>query len=147
MPDPCECGCGKVGTLRMKRSRDGRYHVHRCQCRSCKGRRARTNSAARERKVAAAVNGTREVLSGAVSGADVSSPWLVYEETANIGLVAGLRRWWERPVVIRKTAKILAADLPGAFVASWDGRPQLVVMSWESHQRLMQAITVHGGEL
>lgn len=141
---PCPCGCGKVGILRVRRSRDGLYHARNCDaklCPSCRGRRAGQRASARERVIAKAIpNGVREVLSGAVSGHDVGCPWLVYEETAHVTLVAGLRRWWEREAVQKKTARILAAELPGAFIASWDGRPQLVVQSWEGHQRLLQII-------
>lgn len=148
MPESCPCGCGATGVPRVRRSRDGLYHVRNCgkgrnvkSCRSCAGRRARNNSSARERKAFTSLpGGVREVLSGAVSGHDGSCHWLVYEETHNVGLTKGLRRWWERPVIAAKTAKILAADLPGAFIASWDGRPQLVVQSWESHQRLLALI-------
>jgi hypothetical protein len=141
---PCPCGCGKVDVPRARRSRDGLYHVRNCDakvCASCRGRRAGQRASARERKAFKSLpGGFREVLSGAVSGFDGGCPWLVYEETANVSLVAGLRRWWERESVQRKTARILAADLPGAFIASWDGRPQLVVQSFESHRRLLQII-------
>jgi hypothetical protein len=138
----CPCGCGKFGVPRVRRSRDGLFHTRNCgPCRSCDGRRARNRSSSRERVIAKSIpNGVREVLSGAVSGHDVGCPWLVYEETHNVGLVAGLRRWWEREAVQRKTARILAAELPGAFIASWDGSPRVVVMSWEGHRRLLQII-------
>lgn len=44
----------------------------------------------------------------------------------------GLRRWWTSKQMQTKVARLLARDGEAhAFVASWDGRPQLVVVPYE----------------
>lgn len=129
----CPCGCGLFGTLRVKAWSDGSHHVRLCGCRRCQGGRQRPKSRRRENRVAKDTGGTREPLSGGLSGVDGRAGLWVWEETANVAIVRGLRRWWESKTVQSKLARMMAR--PGgearAFIASWDGKPRLVVMLYE----------------
>lgn len=127
----CACGeCGE-GVPRRKAWADG-LHVRRCMCRRCIGSRQSAKARRREHRVADALGGQREPMSGNLSGFDVSSGLWRVEETANEALVKGLLRWWSSKQIQKKMARINAiGGVRRAFVASWDGRPQLVVMSFE----------------
>lgn len=129
-PEACVCGCGLVGQLRKKQWQDGLGpHVVRCGCRRCKGGRTTQNARRREHKVAKAVGGTRNIASGAFGGVDTLGGVLDCEETANESVIRGLRRWWYSKSTQAKVATLMSRRLrPRAFVASWAGRPQLVVI-------------------
>lgn len=138
----CACGCGMSGTPRRKAWVDG-FHVRRCACRRCVGSRQRGNARRRENRVANELGGSREVMSGALSGVDVRAGMWVFEETAEVRIVQGLRRWWSSKQTTTKLARIMARRGEArAFVASWDGKPQLVVIPWEDF-----AGQIRGGNL
>lgn len=76
--------------------------------------------------------GAREPLSGGLSGIDGRSGLWVWEETAQVSLVRGVRRWWESKQVQAKTARLMARHgVARAFVLSWDGKPRLVVVPYD----------------
>lgn len=128
----CPCGCGLFGVQRKKAWGDGLRHVRRCECRRCRGSRQRPNARRREHVVAKALGGERDVLSGALSGADVRAHLWSFEETSNESIVRGIRRWWTSKGVRRKVARLYQRGGEAhALVLSWDGRPQLVVTTWE----------------
>lgn len=129
-PEACVCGCGLVGALRTKTWRDGTRHVKRCACPRCSGGRQRPRSRVRENRIAKDTGGTREPLSGGLSGIDGKAALWVWEETAEVAVVRGLRSWWQGRGVQKKVARLLAHDGARAFIASWDGKPQLVVMPY-----------------
>lgn len=128
----CPCGCGLFGA-QVKRARgDGLRHVRLCQCRRCQGSRHRPKARRRENAIAAALGGERDVLSGALSGADVRAHLWSFEETSNVAITRGIKRWWESKGVRKKVARLYGRHGEAhALVLSWDGRPQLVVASWE----------------
>ena len=143
----CPCGdpkCDKYGTPKKKMQKDGLHHVSGCPCKRCAGGRHRANSRRRENTVAKDLGGKREIMSGAFSGIDVRVDEVVWiEETSNKALCAGFKRWWtgkgttgklERLHKVARTSRI-----PVAFVASWDGKPQAVAMSYESFVNLVEA--------
>lgn len=120
-PDPveCPCSCGRVAQPRVKQWKDGLSpHVRGCACRRCTGGRQKPKAAARERKLAKALGGERHVMSGALSGIDVSSPLVVIEETANRSLVRGFFSWWGGKGVQSKTKRLMEnrSGLPRCFV-------------------------------
>jgi hypothetical protein len=128
----CPCGCQQFGVVRTRMMGDGLYHVKLCPCRRCQGARHKPRSRAREHKVAKAVGGTRNIGSGAFGGTDVKGGVLEIEETSNVGLVAGLKRWWLSKQIQDKTEVLMAQKLrPRAFVASWNGKPQLAVLTFD----------------
>lgn len=140
----CPCGdvrCGRSGYAQMRRRGDGQFHVRRCPCKRCVASRVRKRAGTRERKIAAQIGGTREVLSGAMSGADVVHARVRLEETANVALTRGLRRWWESKQTEAKVLRLFGGELPGAFVASWDGAARVVVMPYEGFVRLLNGET------
>ena len=52
------------------------------------------------------------------------------EETADADLVRHLRLWWATEGVQRKLRRVRAQDrTPWMFLASWNGKPQLAVLS------------------
>lgn len=110
------------------------------------GGRHRGVSRVRENKVAKATGGTREPLSGGLSGVDGRSGLWVWEETAQVSLVAGLRRWWTSKGVTSKVARMYGRQggERHAFVASWDGKPQVVVMTFEDWSEAVRTMTEHG---
>lgn len=109
VPGPCSCGCGLVARPRKKGWKDGLDpHARGCPCRRCSGGRQRGKSRNRENKLAKALGGERHVLSGALSGVDVSSPLVVIEETANKSLVRGFFSWWNGKGVQSKVARLMA---------------------------------------
>jgi len=86
-------------------------------------------AAVRERKVAAAVGGSREPRSGAERGVDVSGSVVWIEETSNLAIVRGIKRWWESKAVTRKVRRLHSQSVvPSALVLSWAGKAQLVAM-------------------
>lgn len=141
-PDPvvCPCGCGLVGQPRRKAWRDGLGpHVKRCGCRRCVGGRQRAKARVREHKVARAVGGQREVLSGALSGTDVTGGVCDVEETANVAVCRGVRRWWESKGVQTKVARLMARRvLPRALVLHWERQHRIVVMPYGDWVELCQ---------
>lgn len=131
-PLPCVCGCQLVGAVRKKEWQDGLGpHVKGCLCRRCSGGRQRPRSRGRENRVAKDTDGSREAMSGALSGVDGRAGLWVWEETAQANIVAGLRRWWNSKQVTEKTARLLKHAGARAFIASWDGKPRLVVIPYE----------------
>lgn len=136
----CPCGCGLHGTARPRAWSDGLDpHVRSCACKRCSGGRQRGIARRREDKVAKAVGGTRDSRSGGLSGVDVRSLVVEIEETANKSLVAGVRRWWESKQIIAKRERLWSrthSDAEPVFVASWDGKPQLAVLEFDSFARL-----------
>lgn len=142
--EPVECPCGECGLWGQPRVRvwagETTGHVRRCTCRRCRGGRTRASARRRENRIAKDTEGIRELLSGGVSGRDVttgSGIWI--EETANKSLVAGLRRWWESKQIRAKTRRCREQSVARwVFVASWSGRPQVVIEpyeSWAAHER------------
>lgn len=130
---PCVCGCGLVGQLRAREWVDGLGpHVKRCVCRRCAGGRTRSRSRQQEHKTARATGGQREPLSGALSGIDGRSGLWVWEETAEVSVTRGLRRWWNNKGTQQKLARLYGR--PGgeyrAFIAK-DEKPFLVVLTFE----------------
>lgn len=143
----CPCGCGLEGTPTAQH-RNGERHVKGCGCARCRGRRQPRTAAARERRVARRLGGTRAALSGALCGYDLRVPlrgggWLYAEETTAQATTRGLERWWAGKGVQDKCARLLA--LPGlrALVL-----PGLVVMpraDWEALVQLAAAGEEPGG--
>jgi hypothetical protein len=128
----CPCGCGVFGTPKVRAWGDGLRHVRGCPCRRCVGSRQRPNARRRERRLALDVGGEVQVLSGALSGADVVGHLWSFEETANVEVVRGFRRWWTSKTVRNKVARLFARRGEArALVLSWDGRPQVVITSYE----------------
>jgi hypothetical protein len=127
----CPCGCGLFGTPVRRARGDGLRHVRGCPCRRCKASRVKPRARRRENRVAKDLGGTRDIMSGAITGADVTAGLWSFEETSNVALVRGLRRWWESKQIRTKMARLEARPDLHAFVASWDGRPQLVVSPYE----------------
>ena len=128
----CPCTCGTFGTPRRKAWGDGLRHVRGCPCRRCAGSRHAGKARRRENRIAADLGGAREVMSGALSGADVKAGGWSFEETSNEAVVRGIRRWWTSQTVRRKVARLYARHGEAhALILSWDGRPQLVVTSYE----------------
>lgn len=131
-PEPCACGCGLVGRPRVKVMRDGLQHVRLCKCRRCVGGRQPGKARKRENKIAKQTGGERSVMSGALSGYDGRSGLWVWEETSNVQLVQGLKRWWLSKQVQAKTARLMTHNgYACAFIATWDGKPRLVVTPYE----------------
>jgi len=129
----CPCGCGVFGTPKRKAWGDGLHHVKGCgPCKRCSGSRAKKNAYVRERKIAKAISGERDAMSGALSGRDVHMGLWSIEETAEEALVRGLRRWWTSKQIRTKVARLMARHGEAhGFVASWDGRPQIVVVPYD----------------
>lgn len=132
--EPCVCGCELVARPRTKAWNDGLGpHARGCACKRCVGGRQGPKARRRENRVARDTGGAREPLSGGLSGIDGRAGLWVWEETAQVSLVRGLRRWWESKQVQAKVGRMMRR--PGgearAFIASWDGKPRLVVMPYE----------------
>lgn len=139
-PGPCACGCGLLGRPKVKAWANGVRCNKGCQCRRCVGGRQTGKARRRENRIARELGLERSVLSGALNGADLVG-YLEIEETSNVAIVRGLRRWWGSQQVRAKVARLYArpGTAPKAFVASWDGRPRLVVMEYEDAARLALA--------
>lgn len=135
----CGCGCGLYGVLRAQVMRDGKRHVKRCACKRCEGRRFGQRERSRVRKMARRIGAERDPMSGAVSGRDAFTARLIIEETAGARYTRGFRRWIEGSMVRAKLERVQAQamlDREWAFMLSWDGRPQYVVMSAAGWERL-----------
>ena len=104
----CPCGCGLVGHLRKKIwAGETTGHVKRCVCRRCAGGRTKSRASARERRLAVKTGGQRELMSGAMTGRDVTTgrgTWV--EETANVALVRGFFSWFDSKQIAEKTRRI-----------------------------------------
>jgi len=141
-PDPaiCPCGCGVIGRPRTRAWRgEAEPHTRNCTCRRCSAGAHGKNERKRVGRFARATGLTRAPMSGAVIGYDLGGIVAV-EETANEAVVKGLRKWWAGVGVQRKVRRIREQQLqPWAFVASWDGKPRLVVMDPEGFAALCQA--------
>lgn len=146
---PCDDDrCPKYGTLRLKVWSDGSRHIKLCPCRRCSGGRTKARARAREHKVATAVGGRRNPGSGAFGGVDTIEGRVLVEETANVSLIRGLRRWWESAQIRNKVATLYSTSLlPRAFVASWSEggktKPRLAVMTFEDLKILCSEISPH----
>lgn len=128
-PESCQCGCGLFGQPRVKAWKDGTRHVRTCGCRRCVGGRQTPKARRRENRVAKAAGGTREPMSGNLSGVDGRSGLWVWEETANVSLVRGFRRWIESKQVQTKLARMMAkTGVRRAYIVSWDGKPRWAVV-------------------
>lgn len=128
----CPCNCGTFGMPRKRAWGDGLRHVRGCPCRRCAGSRHKGKASVRERRIAADLGGAREILSGALSGADVKAHMWSFEETSNEAVVRGFRRWWTSKTVRSKVARLFARHGEAhGLILSWDGRPQVVVTPYE----------------
>lgn len=138
--DYCVCGCGLHGAPRQKVWRGEMVgHVSRCACPRCTGGRVKARARTRENKLAKDTGGVRAYASGVISGWDVATDLIEMEETADKALVRGLFSWWESKQIQRKMGRLLSRNLrPIAFVASRDGKHQLVAMPYESFLALLQ---------
>lgn len=147
----CPCGCGLVGRPRAKQWSDGvGPHVRLCECRRCKGGRTRARSRRQEHRLANAVGGQREPLSGGLSGVDVRSPLVEFEHTANERLVAGLKRWWEAKQTQAKLRRLFSrthSDACPVFVARWGNKDRLWVMRAEDAEPLLARANAQATEL
>lgn len=134
---PCPCGCGLEGHTTAPLP-GGERHVRGCGCARCRGRRRPRTAAARERRVARRLGGTRAALSGALCGYDLRVPlrggsWLYAEETTARAITAGLERWWAGKGIQTKVARLLALRGCRALVL-----PDLVVMPRPDWEALVQ---------
>lgn len=145
-PEKRDCPCpycaenppAAFGTPRKKAWADGLHHVKGCGCRRCEGSRHKRRAAVRERRMARESAGTRQPLSGALSGYDVGSGLFRIEETENKALVRGLFSWWDSKQTVEKTARLMAlTGVRRAYVCHQDGR-SLAVMPWEDLADLMR---------
>lgn len=129
----CPCGCGTFGTPRRKAWADGiGPHVRGCPCRRCAGSRHRGKATRRESRIARDTGGSREPLSGALSGVDGRAGLDVWEETSNESIVRGFRRWVTSKGVTDKTARLMkVTGVRRHLILSWDGRPRWVVTPYE----------------
>lgn len=139
----CPCtdpNCNLFGTPRKKLwAGETIGHVANCPCNRCTGSRHKRNAGARERRIAKQLGGERSVLSGGISGYDIGTPIIKIEETSNRALVAGLRRFVESKQFQKKTSRLRERkSFPWAFIASWDGKAQWVLLDAQSFQELHQ---------
>jgi hypothetical protein len=139
--------CGLHGTPRVKAWGDGLKHVRGCKCRRCSGGRQRGKARVRENRVAKDTGGTREPLSGGLSGIDGKAGLWVWEETSQESLVRGLRRWWQSKGVSDKRSRLMnRSGYARAFIASWDGRPQVVVVPYDDWAGQVRAELLEGDD-
>lgn len=120
-------------------------HARCCKCRKCTGGRQKAKARKRENKVAKVLGGSRDALSGQLTGKDVTVGDICFiEETANKNLVAGIRRWWSGKQITAKMARTQEVGkrlgVPAVFVASWDNQPQVAVMDFDSLQQLIERV-------
>jgi hypothetical protein len=71
------------------------------------------------------------------------------EETANVSIVRGVRRWWESKTVRTKVAALYSRALvPRALVLSWEVSPggpkrrQIVVLTYDDFRWLLGLVNV-----
>lgn len=131
--DACGCGCGEYGTLKKPwRSNGVRCVAHKCKCKQCVGGRQPGNARRRENKIAKATGGTREPMSGNLSGIDGRAGLDEWEETMEKAVVRGFRRWVESKTVTSKLARLMARrGSRRHFILTWDGKPRWVVTPFE----------------
>lgn len=132
----CPCGCGAFGTPKKKAWRDGLHHVRGCPCRRCVGGRQRGLERKRINKIAKQTGGTRDPLSGQLSGVDGRVGLWVYEETSGEAVVRGFRRWIESKTVQSKMARtLLHTGVNRALILSWRvgnaTKPRWVIVPYE----------------
>lgn len=134
----CACGCGKEGQPRRKAWRDG-MHVRDCTCRRCvNGERTKAEKK-RVTRFGARSGLYRAPNSGRMLGFDLGGVVAV-EETSEQTITKHLKLWWATVEVQRKLQRIRRQPrLPWAFVGSWEGKPQLVVMSPDGFSALCLA--------
>lgn len=139
-PEKRDCPCphcaenppAAFGTPRKKAWADGLHHVKGCACRRCVGSRQKPKARRREHKVARDTGGTREPLSGALSGVDGRAGIDVWEETSAVAITRGFRRWIESKGVQSKTLRLMARiGVRRHLILSWDGKPRWVVTPYE----------------
>lgn len=99
-PDPteCECGCGLVGTLRVKQWKDGTRHVKGCKCRRCMGGRNRKQGLARQSRVRDALH--------IVGGSDEEKWASVFANEVKSGKQVGPAWTW----FVKAEAQVQAAE-------------------------------------
>lgn len=126
----CPCGCGVYGSPRARPSRDGLVHARRCPCKRCAAGRYRRNAYRREKTVARATGGQRNIASGRLGGFDTIGGAVEVEETAEVAVVRGFRRWYGSKTFAGKFGRLFgrAGLRPRAAVLSWDGKPQAVIL-------------------
>lgn len=120
----CACGCGIFGAVRKKTG-----HVNRCECRRCKAPRYKQRATRDEHKVAKDLHGERQVLSGALNGADVLYPGGCVEVTREKRIAGPVRTAWEK-----KTSRIMErrhrfAEVPVLILT--DEKPWLCVLLYD----------------
>lgn len=124
----CPCGCGAEGAPRQRKNRDGTHHARSCTCRSCGAGRYAKDEKRRVGRYASRSGLTQQSGSGRKIGYDLGGVCAV-EETSERTITKHLRLWWATVEVQRKLARVRRQKYqPWAFIASWDDRPQLVVM-------------------
>lgn len=136
----CVCGCGLYGSPRVKVWRGETVgHVRACACPRCRGGRTKSQARVRENRIAKDWGLERSYGSGVISGYDLSDDLIEIEETAQVSLVRGLKRWWLSAQIQNKMARLLSRNLRSrAFVASWDGKAQLVVLPADDFKNLLE---------
>jgi len=137
---PCPCGCGESGPPRARAWNDGlEAHVRRCPCRRCRATRYKNNASRRERKIGKDLGARRNPGSGAWGGSDILGAVCEIEETSNVSLLAGFKRWVTGKGFTTKTAVIHGQTLkPAAFIASWDGKPRWAIMRYQDFVNLCE---------
>lgn len=143
----CPCGCGENGLARNKKNRDGTHHVRACVCKSCSGGQYAKAEKTRVAKFARRSGLYQQSGSGRRIGYDLGGVCAV-EETSHAVIVKHLKLWWATVDVQRKLARIRRQTYqPWAFVASWENKPQLVVMSPDGFAALCLAASGSDMEL
>lgn len=94
----CPCGCGRSGTPRKKKWRDGKHHTRNCdktKCPYCRGSSEAKTSAKRERGMSKELGARRVSGSGRGHGADMVIEGQLYiETTKNIHVISTMRNAW-----------------------------------------------------
>jgi hypothetical protein len=55
-----------------------------------------------------------------------------WEETSNVAVIRGFRRWIESKGVQRKLGRLMSLiGVRRAFIVSWDGKPRWVIVPFE----------------
>lgn len=87
-PEPCSCGCGKIGQLRLKTWRGETVpHIRACVCRRCMGKRSRQGGLRRQSTVRDAMN--------IVGGSDEEKWASVFQNEVKSGKQVGPAwTWW-----------------------------------------------------
>lgn len=130
----CPCECGTFGTPKKKIARDGLRHVARCPCKRCRAPRFKQNATRRESRIAKDTGGSREPLSGALSGVDGRSGLHVWEETSARDVVRTAEKWWLSKGVQDKVARLMKQrGVARHLILSWGPRlkPQIVITPYD----------------